>query len=208
MKRALLVMALLLSLLGCTDEVVNGGSGEQHQFSLTEFIQRLEATGDLTAKAVIASGVIDQLSDDNYPLTLYLINEGNYALGADSAEGSSETTFEKGDQVLRTYISEQELSEEEFLNHPRLRDFIEDYFISEDATINNTRDGVEETYTSVGGREIVLSTDFSRKEGAVFANGVETTGCFFDERGDSGPNTYGRLCFAEAPLFEDFDWSN
>ena len=154
------------------------------------------------------SGIIDQFSDDNYPLTLYLVNEGNYALGADSAEGSSETTFERGDEALKAYILEQGLSEEEFLTHPRLRAFIEDYFISSDATINNTRDGVEETFVSVGEREIVLSTDFSRKEGAVFANGVETTDCFFDERGDSGPSAYGRLCFAEAPLFEDFDWTN
>ena len=206
MKRVLLIMTLLLSLLGCTDEAVGGGDVDQ--FSLTEFIQRLEATGDLTAKAVTASGVIDQLSDDNYPLTLYLINEGNYALGADSAEGSSETVFRKGDKALQDYIAEQGLSEEEFLSHPRLRDFIEDYFVSEDITINDTRDGSEETYTSVGGREIVLSTDFSRAKGVIFANGVATSGCFSDERGDSGPNTYGRLCFAEAPLFEDFDWTN
>ena len=69
MRQVLLIIVLLLSLLGCTDEAVNGGGGDQDQFSLTEFIQRLEATGDLTAKAVIASGIIDQLSDDNYPLT-------------------------------------------------------------------------------------------------------------------------------------------
>ena len=54
MKQVLLAVALLLSLLACANETVDGGGGEQHQFSLTEFIQRLEATGDLTAKAVIA----------------------------------------------------------------------------------------------------------------------------------------------------------
>ena len=207
MRNVLLSISLVLLLSSCVHRTVGGGC-EQEQFPLTTLVERLAAVGDLSARAVIASGVIGQLSDDHFPLSFYFVNEGNISFGADSACGSSETVFRVGDAALRKYIAAQGLSEEAFLKHPKLREFLLSHLILADALVNNTQDGVLQTYTSAGGRSIELTTDFSRAVGVVYANGVPTRYCTFEEGSEGGPSVYGYLCFSEAPLFDDFDWSD
>ena len=207
MRNVLLGIVLVFLMAGCAAKATDNGC-EVEQFRLTTLIERLAAVGDLSARAVIASGVVGQLSDDHFPLSFYFINEGNISFGADSATGSSETVFRVGDTALRSYIAAQGLSEEAFLEHPKLREFLLSHLILADALINDTQDGVSKTYTSAGGREIELTTDFSRAKGVVYANGVPTRYCYAQGRSGVAPYVKGYLCFSEAPLFDDFDWSD
>ena len=206
-KTLLISLISMFILAACADGRGGGGGGsgggEVDQFSLTTLIERLAKTGDLAARAIIVSGVQDDLDDSNFPLRLYLIDEGNFAYGSSSPAGKTETVFKRGDKPLLDYLARQNMSETDFLEHPLLKKFLESHLIKEQVNINDTQNGTSETYTTVAGNEITLNVEDNK----VFANGVATQqACHFTERAAGGPNVYGEICFAQDTLIEDFDW--
>lgn len=157
-----------------------------------ETVDRLANEGNLAAQAVKASGLYNELSTDDYPFLLMLV-ESNTALEA--------------------YLSEQGLSKETFLAHPKLRNFIEHNLIDSYVDIIKIRStqNTEVTYTSAAGSDIVLTTAENldpQKGDVMFANGVPVEAyCFISGNGgEDDMQSKGLLCFADAPVME-FDWS-
>lgn len=148
--------------------------------------------GYLGAQAVIASGLYDDLSEDDYPFMLMVF---------------------RSDGTLEAYLAEQGLSSETFLMHPKLRSFLEHHLI--DSYVNTVKirstKNTEATYTSAAGSEVVLTTgeNLEPQEGDVmFANGVpvEAYCSYSGSGGDAHLQVEAQICFADAPIV-DFDWS-
>ena len=66
----LLLVSIMIIIPACSEEgAVSEPIGEQEDFRLTGIIEGLAAAGDLSAEAIVASGVLDELEPQNFPLT-------------------------------------------------------------------------------------------------------------------------------------------
>ena len=145
----------------------------------------------LSDRALVASGVYDDLTVDRYPLFLMLIRE----------EGA-----------LENYIARQGLSEEEFLNHPKLPEFVKSHLVYEEVDVLELRStpGASVTLESAAGTEVVIEN----QEGSNvdLANGVPIDLFCAEGRDPTYPNPGSTdeaalLCHIAEPIVEDFDWS-
>ncbi len=142
----------------------------------------------LYAQAVIASGLIDDLGEKDFPLTLIDVYE---------------------EKALKTYIAEQGLTEEEFLAHPKLRGFLEQHLIPgyvDLIKIRSTPNG-RFVYTSAAGSEIVFTTGEDLTQTPDNLNVAEANGVPFNPYCSGEGEEGGQLCYAVAPIVQDFDWS-
>ena len=176
--------------------LASGGTGEFSNQEAQQFIDDLAARGDLFAKAVVSSGLYYELSPEHYPFPLLYVGPTN--------------------EAMKRYLAQQDLTEKEFLTHPKLRDFLESHLI---LGFVNTREprpkhDFRAVRTTVNGAKVVLTTGVNlkpRDNRLQFANGVHfSPDCFF-----SGVNfsplmfqkREGQLCVVDAPIVE-FDWSD
>ena len=183
-------------------------SGDANDFDLQESMRQLAAKGDLGARAVIASGLSDELDEENFPLIFFFVFDGAIEPGDEITPPS----YEVGDQPLRSYIAREGLSEETFLAHPDLRRFLEAHLVPDfdgDLNLLRTTPGSAEVVVSAAGTQITLTTNEGEvADGIIYANGVTTkTFCQTDVVYQRGSPVYGDLCFAEMPIVKDFDWS-
>lgn len=161
-------------------------------FTAQEIIDRMADDGYLGAQAVIASGLYDDLSGDDYPLMLMVF---------------------RSDGTLEAYLSEQGLSKEAFLTHPKLRSFMEHHLIDsyvDTVKIRSTKN-TKATYISAAGSDVVLTTAdnlYPENGEVMFANGVPVEAyCSYSGNGGDGQlQVEAQICFADAPIV-DFDWS-
>lgn len=158
-----------------------------------EIIDQMADNGYLGAKAVIASGTYNVLSEKEYPLLLMVF-------GSDGG--------------LETYLSEQGLSEEAFLAHPRLRGFIEQHLINSYVNTVEIRStpNTEVTHVSAAGSAVTFTTGSNldpTKGDVMFANEVpvEAYCAYSGNGGDSQLQMEAQICFVDAPIIK-FDWSN
>lgn len=155
------------------------------------------ANGDLTARAVVASGLYDDIAPEDYPFMLIRFDDGG----------------------LEAYIAEQGLTEEAFLSHPKLRDFMERHLIPsfvDNIKIRSTPNG-RFTYTSAAGSEVVFTTgeDLAQTPedlDTARANGVPFNPyCVVSGNGAEGDTSFmkkqGLICWADGPIVADFNWS-
>lgn len=173
----------------------SGGVGEFSNQEAQQFVDDLVAKGDLFAKAVVSSGLYDELSPEHYPFLLLHVGPTNKA--------------------MKRYLAQQGLTEKEFLAHPKLRSFMENHLIT---GFVNTREprprrDSRKIRTSVNDAKVVVTTGAHlspRDDRLRFANGVHfSPDCFF-----SGVNLSpvmfqkqeGQLCVVDAPIVK-FDWS-
>lgn len=152
----------------------------------------MAADGYLGARAVIASGLYESLSADNHPLML-MVFESN--------------------ATLEDYFSQQGLSAEAFLVHPKLRSFMEQYLIDSyvDTVEVRSTQNAQVAYTTLAGSKVIFTTgdNLDPEEGDVmFANGVpvEAYCAYSGNGGDSQLQVEAQICFVDAPILE-FDWS-
>lgn len=169
--------------------------GEFGSYTLQEIVDRLVASEDIFAQAVVASNLYDELIPERYPSMLVYVGANN---------------------GMERYLLRQGLTKKEFLTHPKLRSFMESHFIVEFVNtieIRQTRH-FKRTYTTANGSKVVLTTGDNLDPGrgrVMFANGVPVnpqclvSGSNFD--GDQLLKTDGQLCNADAPVVKDFDWS-
>lgn len=196
-KRTLSLLLFALCLIGCNKTPVNNPVEPPDDTSpgyveTQETVDRLANEGNLAARAVKASGLYDELSNNDYPFLLTLVESNT---------------------VLENYLSEQGLSKEAFLAHPKLRNFMEHNLIDSYVDIIKIRStqNMKVTYTSAAGSEIALTTaeNLDPQMGdVIFANSVPVEAyCFVSGNGgEDDMQSKGLLCFANAPLVE-FDWS-
>jgi hypothetical protein len=196
-------LILLISLTSCTE----GTPIEYYFHTAQEVISQMADKGDLSARAVVASGLYDSLDEESHPFTLFLIRQ--IPVGS----GTTRDIVVEEDNTLKNYLAEQGLTESEFLAHPKLRTFVESHFIPEDVNLYNFRtiQNVRRVYEAASGEDIVFTTgnNVVPADGdVVFANGVPISSysCFFDVN-PSPSGGYGQICYADAPLVSDFDWS-
>lgn len=164
----------------------------QGYVEVQEHIDRMADDGYLGAQAVMASGLYDDLSTNEYPF-MFMLFESN--------------------SKLEAYLSEQGLSKEAFLAHPKLRSFMEHHLIDsyvDTIKIRSTRN-IEVTHISAAGAEVVFTTadNLNRENGEVmFANGVPVDPyCLVSGNGaEDNLQASGLLCDATIPIV-DFDWS-
>ncbi len=164
----------------------------QGYFTAQEIVDQMADDGYLSAQAVVASGLYDDLSGDDYPLLLMVF---------------------RSDGTLEAYLSEQGLSKEAFLAHPKLRSFMKHHLIDsyvDTVKIRSTKN-TEATYISAAGAEVVFTTagNLNPERGKVmFANGVpvEVSCSYSGNGGDGQLQVEAQICFADAPIV-DFNWS-
>ncbi len=192
-------VAILLGtfwLVACSNTPADGTPGQpsgtsQGYIEVQENIDRMANGGYLGAQAIIASGLYSDLSTDDYPFMLMVF---------------------MSDSTLETYISEQGLTEETFLSHPKLRSFLEHHLIDSyvDTIKIRSTQNIGVSYTSAADSEVVLTTgdNLNPEKGAVMlANGVPVSPyCVVSGNGgeDNLPER-GLLCDATVPIV-DFDW--
>jgi hypothetical protein len=144
----------------------------------------------LSARAVKASGVYEHLKEDtDYPLLLILFD---------------------GEGTLENYLKSQGLTEESFLAHPKLAQFVRSHLIYASVDIYKLRGeiGSSATFTSAAGTRIEIKTVKSSEGGAVkggTANGVPLQ--LWCAEGSQLESKEGYVCFADGPIVSDFNWS-
>jgi hypothetical protein len=200
-----LVLIALGGLIACSSE---GTDIDYYSFRVQEVIIQMAEKGDLSARAVVASEVYDSLTEEDYPFSLVLIGKEYFRAG-----NTSEIEVPE-DNTLETYLAGQGLSEDEFLAHPKLRTFVESHLIPVNVdfpTLWSTQQA-RLMYTTVSGNEVVFTTKDNLAPGngdTIFANDIPFShDCFFDPTPAPAPEGgYGRICYADAPLVTNFDWS-
>lgn len=208
MKLILYILFLLL-LTSCNTKSSESDSDTQRPILTgTEIVKGFAAAGDLAALAMVKADVLNLLSDTNSSYAFFMLSEGR--ISGDSEK--KETYYHKGDTSLKTYLVEQGMTEQEFLEHPRLRDFMLSHFIpSEIITFNPGYDSQKQTYVSASGNTITLTTDFERAKTAMIVNDVVVTRqCQINSNINTSTRLleYRSLCFINEPIISDFDWSN
>ncbi|MGL4609487.1 MAG: hypothetical protein ACRCYY_07345 [Trueperaceae bacterium] len=193
MERIFLVFFCFLLIAGC-DKEPGLEVDPPLTFSIQEYVDALVTEEDtsvrLSAEAVKESGVYDKLTENEHPLLLILFD---------------------GEGVLETYLASQGLTEESFLAHPKLAQFVNSHLIYDDVDIYTLRGeiGATATFTSAAGTPIEITTVKSSEGGAVkgsTANGVPLQ-LWCAEGGALPPPDEGFVCFADGPIVSDFDWS-
>lgn len=162
-------------------------------FTMKQLVESRAEAGNISAQAVISSGLYDALSAENYPLMLVLV---------------------PSNEDMEQYLKEQGLSQTEFLDHPKLLSFMERHLIDEfvDTVAIRSTQNTTVTHTSLAGSEVVFTTqeNLDPQQGDVmFANGVPVSPyCTVSGNGaESVIASEGQLCRATAPIVQDFDWS-
>ena len=189
--KALLLLSLLaLSLIFVACDATP--TTDPVPYAVDETFNQPELADDLEAQAVKASGIISELGRDDYPLTLFLTGEDN----------------------LETYLEQQGLTEEAFLAHPKLAEFYNSQLIYAEVEIEKLRTapiGTSQSYTSSAGTDITLTkvknafNEVDGRSGEV--NGVPSDlSCYIDYGVNPGDSS-GMICYADAPIVENFDWS-
>lgn len=179
------LITLTLFLAACGGN--NGGNEvSEPTRPINEFLIRSSAQV-LEPRAIKAAGLLDNLGRDDYPLTLFI----------------------SGDDNLRAYLKAEGLTEEEFLNSPKLEEFYKSQLVYEEIDIymvGNGPVGNSLTYKSAAGSDITI-TKTDEDSGADVngeINGVPAyLGCYRDI--DYKKPT-GLLCYADAPIVKDFAW--
>ena len=154
--------------------------------SLQDFIDT-RPNASLNDRAIIASSVYDDLSVDRYPLMIMTVRE-------------------KG--ALEAYIAEQGLSEEAFLAHPKLPEFIKSHLIYDEVDVLELRTtpGARATFESAAGTEVVIENVPAPRMGLV--NGVSIDLLCAEGRDPTySTDETGLLCYVAEPIVQDFDWS-
>lgn len=162
-----------------------------------EVIDKGVSNGDLTARAVVASGLYDDIAPGDYPFMLIRFNEGG----------------------LEAYIAEQGLSEEAFLAHPKLYNFMQRHLIPsfvDNIKIRSTPNG-RFTYTSAADSEVVFTTGENLSQTPENLNTAKANGvpfnpyCLVSGNGAEGDADFmaeqGLICWADGPTVKSFDWS-
>lgn len=174
--------ALALGLMACDQE---GGPVDPVPYSVKGAIEQPGMADNFEAQAVKASGIVNGLDRDSYPLTLFLTGEDN----------------------LKAYVAEQGLTEAAFLAHPKLADFYNAQLVYEDIGIVELRGspvGTSETFTSEAGTTITVTKVSDEPDGPAVRNGTVNGVPFYIAC--SGENEGGLLCYADAPVAVEFDW--
>ena len=168
--------------------------------SIQYYLDEIMKQGDLFAKALKVSGIYDTLTPDRYPFTLFFVRS------ADS-----------GGQLER-YLTQQGLTPESFLHHPKLRQFLESHLIMHYVNTQEPRPKGKRRVVvqAVSGYEITFSSQstYYQKEQEYylrFANGLSFgSECLFSGLEISTPEfrkLEGQICFVNKPVVKDFDWS-
>ena len=196
-----LLLAIILTLAACSSSEDGPVSGGEYDYvALAQIVSELGEIGDLSAQAIIASGVVAELEPESFPTTLYMVNEMNVASGLSSAERTVPTAYKTGDSTLRAYIAEQGLSEEAFLNHPKLELFVKSFLLKEEVEVGGTEAGAEQTLQAQAGNNLRVS---STGAGKIFVNDVALNRtCILREPGGK----HGLLC-SLSNVAIDFDWN-
>lgn len=153
---------------------------------LQDFL-RTGANASLNERAIVDSGVYDDLTVERYPLMLMIVREVG---------------------VLESYIAAQGLSEEDFLTHPKLPEFIKSHLIYEEIDMLKLRTTPDAsvTFESAAGTEIVIKNEPTPRMGS--ANGVPLSlDCAEGRDITYMTDAVGLLCTVAEPIVQDFDWS-
>ena len=167
--------------------------------SIQYYLDEIMKQGDLFAEALKISGIYDTLTPDQYPFTLFFVQS------ADS-----------GGQLER-YLAQQGLTPKSFLNHPKLRQFLESHLIVRYVNTQEPRPKGKRraAISTVNGYKIVFTSQPSYPNGHEFylrfANGLSFgSGCLFSGPEISTPEFLkleGQICFVNRPVVKNFDWS-
>ena len=179
---------LSLGLIACDTEPVTDPTPFTVQNYVDSLIETSEGSAKLGAEAVKASGVYEDL--DVNPLLLILPD---------------------GATALEDYIQEQGLTRESFLNHPKLKRFVNSHLIYDEVDLAALRSGdvgTSETFESAAGIPITITKVNNDPDGVDVKNG-EANGVPMDLRcageGNGNPSTF--VCFTTGPIAKNFDWS-
>lgn len=158
-----------------------------------KIIDQMADRGYLGARAVVSSGIYAAISENEYPFLLMVFGSNS---------------------ILEAYLSEQGLLEEEFLEHPKLRGFIEQHLIDSyvDTVKIRSTQNTEVTHISAAGSEVIFTTGSNldpMKGDVMFANEVPVEAyCSYSGNGGDGQlQVEAQICFMDDPIVE-FDWSN
>ena len=161
------------------------------------YLNDLVKQGNLFAKALKVSGLYDTLTPNNYPFTLFFVP---------SSDGQ-----------LERYLAQQGLTPESFLNHPKLRQFLESHLIMRYVPTLQPRPKGKRRIVieTVNGYRITFSSQPSYPKGSEyyirFANGLSFgSECLFSGLEISTAEfrkLEGQICFVNKPVVKDFDWS-
>lgn len=209
MTRLLPVLTAVFILLSACGN--NSAGADYKSYTVQERIDEMAEKGDLMSRAFIESGIRNDIGEDDYPLSLFVVRSTDRPVPDDWLPSNG--LFVPEDDTLSDYLTEQGLTEEEFLAHPKLRSFVEGHLITADIdlpTLASTKNA-SETFKTVNGESVTITVAAELTPGEddyVFANGVAISDfCAFDPT-PAETGGYGQVCYARAPLITDFDWSD
>lgn len=184
---AVSLLALSLSAIACNAKP----SVDVPMVSIEDSINQEASMGDFEAQAVKTSGIVSELGRDDYPLTLFLTGEDN----------------------LKAYLADNNLTEEAFLASPKLTEFYKSQLIYADIDIVGIRSGavgISKTFKSAAGSDVTIAKvrddpdSLTTRNGEV--NGVPAS-LWCNEDYNLEPNDpFGMICYTDAPIVRDFVW--
>ena len=186
-RTLLLLMLVMVGISSCRNAAAPEDT-DPTRITLQNLMKREASKGNLYSQAVVASGLIDDLGEKDFPFTLIDFYE---------------------EKALEAYIAKQGLTEAEFLAHPKLRDFLKQHLIPgyvDLIKIRSTPNG-RFTYTSAAGSEVVFTTGKDLTQTPDSLNVAKANGIPFSPYCGYEGAEGGQLCYATAPIVQSFDWS-
>lgn len=181
--------ALTFGLMACDSAEV---SPDPVPLSVADSFTQPGMEDDFEAKAIKASGILEDLERDSYPLVLFAV----------------------GEDYLKAYVKAQGMTEEVFLSSPKLADFYKAqlaYTAFDESALKVSAVGTTKTLKSAADTDITIlkakNTPSQSEERNFEVNGAPSELlCYIDYNINPG-DAQGRICYADAPVVENFDWS-
>ena len=196
------LLTVLGLMVGC--ESIGSGPNCDAVFLVREYIESAAESSNLSAEAVLTSGVLAEAEASGEAYTLFMV--GRPVTETDDTACGTQTAEQ---DALPDYLESQDLTEEAFLASPKLTAFMRHQLILDLLDVGQlAQPAARLSYLSTADTELVFtsSEDADVSEDIkYFVNGVPMSiSCA--EQVVTRTLSRARVCSAQAPLAEEFEW--